>query len=285
MRKSFLAAALGGALVVATVAQAQQTTPADTTDANPLVATVNGSEIYLMDLVIARENLPAQYRNMPIEMVFTPLLQRAIQRRLLAREAEQGDLTDNAEVMRRIAFAREEILAQAYLGHLIEQNVTPDSVKARYDAELKDAPTRDEVRARHILVESLEEAEAILVEIRGGADFADIAKKRSTGPTGAKGGDLGFFSEGDMVPEFSTAAFSLAPGQVSDPVKTEFGWHVIKVEERREGVPASLEDRTPELRQTMQREVVESEIKRLEGAASIESFNPDGTRQEGAPKQ
>ena len=146
-------------------------------------------------------------------------------------------------------------------------------------APYREAGTVDTVRA------NLEGAKYTLAVNKaasdlGIADFADIAKKRSTGPTGAKGGDLGFFSEGDMVPEFSTAAFSLAPGQVSDPVKTEFGWHVIKVEERKAQEPPSFEEAEPQLREEMRQEIGVARIERLRKGVEVELFDLEGKPRE-----
>lgn len=292
MRLCILAAAFGGALSLhAASALAQQSVPAQSpapaqaNEQDPVVATVDGSSIHMFDLAIALEQLPPQYRNTPLQQIFGPLLQQMIQRRLVALAAEKDNIANDPQIQRRIAFARDEILAQAYMGRLVGAKVTPETVKARYEAELATAPRNEEVRARHILVGSLEEAEAVLVELRGGAEFAEVAKQRSTGPTGVKGGDLGFFAKGDMVPEFANAAFAMAPGEVSEPVKTQFGWHVIKLEERRASEPASLEERLPELRAEMERDVVEDVLEALEKTAKIEAFNPDGTPLETEPAE
>lgn len=279
MRKSVLAAVLGCAVTMAAgpILAQQSGTSATAEEMNPVVAKVNGSEIHLLDLRLAIEQLPPQYRNAPLQQIFTPLLQQMVQRRIVALAAEKTPVAEDPEVQRRLAFARDEILAQAYMGQRIEKAVTPATVKARYEKELATAPKKEEVRARHILVESMEEAEAIIGQIRGGADFEALAKEHSTGPSGAKGGDLGFFDKGAMVPEFAEAAFAMKVGEVSKPVKTQFGWHVIKLEERRMGEPASLEERTPELQQTMTREAVEDILQSLEKTATVETFNIDGS--------
>ena len=274
MRMSFLAAAIGGALsIAAATATAQQPVATADGESNPVVAKVDGSEIHLLDLVIAMEGLPAQVRNAPLQMIFTPLLRQTVQRRLVAMAAEREGLVDDEDVKRRLAQAREEVLTQAYLRSKIMEAVT-----ARYEAELKDAPPTYEVRARHILVATLEEAETIVRELRGGGDFETIAKERSIDQqSGQQGGDLGFFSAEQMVPEFSEAAFKMKAGELSKPVKSDFGWHLIRVEERREGPPASLQDRLPTLMAEMQEEVVGSLLNGLEQAATIEAFNPDGS--------
>lgn len=283
MRKSVLAAVLSGAVFVsAGVALAQQSAPTQPSDAqNPVVARVDGTEIRLQDLVIALQNLPPQYRSMPLPQIFSPLLQQMIQRRMLAMAAERSSVEDDPEVKRRLAYARDEVLAQAYMGKRIDEAVTAETVKARYESELASAPKKEEVRARHILVESLEEAEALAGQLSGGADFVALAKEHSTGPSGSQGGDLGFFAKEAMVPEFAEAAFALKAGEISKPVKTQFGWHIIKLEERRMGEPASLEERAPELRQVMTQEVVQNVLQSLEDAAEIEALNPDGSPAEG----
>lgn len=279
MRKSVLAVALGCAVTMTAgnVLAQQSGTSATSEENNPVVAKVNGSEIHLLDLRLAMEELPPQYRSVPLQQIFAPLLQQMIQRRIVAQAAEKTSVTEDPEVQRRLAFARDEVLAQAYMGQRIDAAVTPEAVKARYEEELATAPRKEEVRARHILVESMEEADAIIGQLRGGAEFEALAKEHSTGPSGAKGGDLGFFEKEAMVPEFSEAAFALKSGEVSKPVKTQFGWHVIKLEERRMGEPASLEERAPELQQAMTQEAVQEILEMLQKSAAVEAFGPDGT--------
>ncbi len=144
-------------------------------------------------------------------------------------------------------------------------------MQSRYQDHLKANPPATEQHARHILVASEEDARAVITELDGGADFVELAKERSTGPSGPRGGDLGYFTSDQMVPEFSAAAQTLEPGQYTkDPVQTQFGWHVIKLEDRRESAPPSFADMEPQLRQEMTRENVETVLSELREDADVE---------------
>jgi peptidyl-prolyl cis-trans isomerase C len=154
--------------------------------------------------------------------------------------------------------------------------MTDDSLRTRYEEYLAANPPVSEQRARHILVANEDEAREVIVKLDGGADFAELAKEISTGPSGERGGDLGYFTAEQMVPEFSTAASALEPGQYSkDPVQTQFGWHVIMLEDRRDVAPASFEEMEPQLRQDFTRENVEIVLKELRDKATVE-ITPDG---------
>ena len=159
-------------------------------------------------------------------------------------------------------------------------SVTDEAVHARYDQELAGKPGEEEVHARHILVDSEAEAKKIIAQLKGGGDFAALAKQYSKDPSGAQqGGDLGFFKKDEMVPEFATAAFALQPGQVSpEPVHSQFGWHVILLVERRHAEPPSFDQARDELRQKMIQEGVQKAVAKARAAASVEKFNLDGSQ-------
>jgi peptidyl-prolyl cis-trans isomerase C len=177
-------------------------------------------------------------------------------------------------VRRRVRRAEEQELQQALLTREVGDKVNDTAIRARYDQEAAKRQGEPEVHARHILVPTEQAAREAMAELAKGADFAEVAKRRSTGPGADQGGDLGFFKKGDMVPEFAEAAFALQPGQVSPaPVKSPFGWHVIKVEERRAAAPPSYEDAKPQLQRQMLEEGVEQMVQRVRSAAKIERLD------------
>jgi peptidyl-prolyl cis-trans isomerase C len=247
--------------------------PAD----DPVVARVNDSEIRRSDVLITIESLPAQYRQLPLEALFGTVLTQMIDRRLIAQAAEKSKLGDDAEVKRRLAGLRERVLQEIYLSNELEKALTDDKVRSRHEQLLKSQPAKEEVRARHILLASEADAKAVIDELTKGGDFAELAKSRSSGPSAATGGDLGYFAKDQMVPEFAEAAFAMKKGETSKaPVKTQFGWHVIKIEDRRQAAPPSFEERKDELRREMAQEMIVAIIDDLRKGAKIEQFSLDG---------
>lgn len=279
IRIAVLALACAGA--GSTLAQ----TPAPAAE-DPVVARVNGAEVRRSDVMLAIENLPAQYRQLPPEMLFGGVVSQIIDRKLVAQAAEKGKLGDDPVVKQRVASIRERVLQEAYLSREIEKEMTDNNLRARYEKQVKNAPGREEVHARHVLVQNEADAKAVIEDLRKGGDFAEVAKKRSTGPSAANGGDLGYFSREQMVPEFAEAAFAMKKGEVSTaPVKTQFGWHVIKVEDRRTAPPPSFEDSVNDLRQEMAQELIQARMEALRKDAKIERFGPDGKPAPAEPKQ
>jgi peptidyl-prolyl cis-trans isomerase C len=269
------AGALALAVLAAAAASAQSVSkpPAD----DPVVARVNDSEIRRSDVLITIESLPAQYRQLPLEALFGTVLTQMIDRRLIAQAAEKSKLGDDAEVKRRLAGLRERVLQEIYLSNELEKALTDDKVRSRHEQLLKSQPAKEEVRARHILLASEADAKAVIDELTKGGDFAELAKSRSSGPSAATGGDLGYFAKDQMVPEFAEAAFAMKKGETSKaPVKTQFGWHVIKIEDRRQAAPPSFEERKDELRREMAQEMIVAIIDDLRKGAKIEQFSLDG---------
>jgi peptidyl-prolyl cis-trans isomerase C len=273
MRRAALALAF---LLPAGLALAQAPTPA----ADPVLARVQGMEIRQSDLEAEMRRLPAELRGMPPQMLAPLLLDQMITQKALVAAARAQGLDRDAEVRARIQRAEEETLQQAVLLREVEPLLTEAALRARFQRQLAARPAEEEVHARHILVPSEQEARAALAEVRRpGADFAEVARRRSTGPGSREGGDLGFFKRGDMIPEFEQVAFGLQPGQIAEnPVRTQFGWHVIKVEARRAAPPPSFEESQEALRQAAFEEGVNAAVERIRGAATVERL--DG----GAPR-
>lgn len=274
-------------LLVASVATAQTTKPAPTaakpapgsagTD-DPVVARVNGAELHRSDVVAAQKSLPPQVQQMPLEQIYTPLVDQLVTAMLITEAGRKEKLADDPEVKKRMARAEDRAIQEVYINHVVEQAATDAALHKQYEQFVKEHPPKEEVRARHILLASEADAKAVIAELDKGADFATLAKERSTDPAKDNGGDLGYFAQGEMVPEFTEAAFKLKKGEYTkEPVQSKFGWHVIKVEDRRMGAPPSFEESKEQLTDDVARQVIASKIKELRGAAKIETFAADGS--------
>jgi peptidyl-prolyl cis-trans isomerase C len=262
------------ALTISAAALGQETPPAD----DPVVATVDGTPVHRAEVEAAARGLPDQMRQMPLEMLYGILLDRVIDFRLLANEAERQRIGDDPAVEDALAQARAAVLREFLVQQTIEEGLTEEKLRAFYEEKkAEEGFAHEEVHARHILVQTEDEAQAVIEELEGGADFAEVAQERSVGPSAPSGGDLGFISRDQVVPEFADAAFALDAGETSqEPVQTQFGWHVISVLERRDVEP-SYEETAPQLRQELAREIVTALVEDLRSGAEIERFNMDGS--------
>lgn len=242
---------------------------------DPIVARVNGDEIHRSDVMRLAKSLPPQYQAQ-LGQIFPMLVQRAIDYKLFAAAGEAAGLADDAEVKDRLAKARMGVIREVYFERQIQARVTEDGIRKRYEEFLATTPPTQEHHARHILLETEAAAREIIAKLDAGADFVELAKEHSTGPSAPKGGDLGYFAAGQMVPEFAEAAAALEPGSYTkDPTKTQFGWHVIKLEDRRETAPPSFAEKEEQLRQEMTRAAAETMIKELRREATIELVASD----------
>ena len=249
--------------------------------ADPVIARVGGSTITMSDLDDAARNLPEQAQAIPKQTLYPMLLDRLISSEALAEEARKQGLDKQPEVKRALEHTVNQTLANALLSRDVGPSITEQAIQAAYDATYKGKPGPEEVHARHILVDSEDQAKKIIVQLKAGADFAKLAAQYSTEP-GAKdrGGDLGFFKQTDMVPEFADAAFKLKPGEFTQtPVKTQFGWHVIKVEERRASPAPTLEKVHDELRDQLMQAGVKKSVAAAMQDVKVEQFNLDGSPQ------
>jgi peptidyl-prolyl cis-trans isomerase C len=257
----------------APAAPAPQAAPSD-----PVLARVNGAEIHMSDVAQAARAVP-NAQSMQPQQLYPMVLDRLISMRAVADVARKDGLEKSPDVQRQIELSTDEVLSNVYLSHAIGPTITPQAIEAIYKQEYAGKPGAQEVHARHILVPTEAEAKKIIAELKGGGDFAKLAAKYSKEPGAAeRGGDLGFFSRTDMVPEFAAAAFAMKPGQVSDtPVHTQFGWHVIKVEQIRTAPPPSLQDVQSDIRQKLVQEGVQKAVTTAVAQVKIERFNPDGS--------
>jgi peptidyl-prolyl cis-trans isomerase C len=252
---------------------------------NPVVARVNGHEIRWAEVVSSSNDLPERYRDQ-IETVFPALLDRLVDLRLLAEAARAEGLSEDPKVQKRIAAYEERVLSGALLERYLAENVTTAVLRARYDAMVAARRADQEIRARHILVESEEEAEAIIAELQAGAVFVSLATERSQGPSAARGGDLGYFHPSRMAPAFGEAALALEPGEfTAAPVETEFGWHVILLVDRRaDNIPSFL-DMQDSLKSAATKEAVDRLVSRLRQQAYLEMFPDDAQAAGAAPAE
>jgi peptidyl-prolyl cis-trans isomerase C len=247
---------------------------------DPVVATVNGQPIHLSELEIAQQALPPQYRTMPLASVFPALLDRIADSKLVVADAKKNKIESDATFKRRMAFVEDQVIQDYWLQREIAKRITADKLQQRYQEKLKSMPPEEEVHARHILVATEAEAKELLAELKKGTPIEKLAKEKSTDKaSGAEGGDLGWFKRTDMVKEFSDAAFALKKGELSEaPVKTQFGYHVIKVEDRRQAPPPTFQEMAEQLREDLARETVTAFIDQLRSNAKIEKFNIDGSK-------
>lgn len=239
---------------------------------NPVVAVVEGDEIYWQDITQAAKKLPEQYQGQ-LETMFPILLDRAIDLKLLAHAGADADMDEKEDVKRKLAIAEEKIIRDAYLEEQLGEMITESMLKDRYFSLLRENIVNAEIRARHILVETRNEALALVIALDNGAEFHLLAKKFSKGPSADKGGDLGWFKQKDMDPNFASAAFSLAPGTYTKaPVATEFGWHVIKLEDKRDVKQPTFESMRSEIKDQISRELVARMVRDLRQDADISVF-------------
>jgi peptidyl-prolyl cis-trans isomerase C len=293
-----LGALLAFALLAATLASAaaQETQPAPAPSqsapsaASPppetVVAIINGTKITRADVIASARSLPSQYQQQ-IDAIFPALIDRLVDLTLLSDVGRAQNLQDDAEVKSRVAQFTDQVIQEMVIRRHIETMMTEEAIKARYEKFVAEQPAQTEVHAQHILVASEAEAKNVITQLAGGADFSTLAKEKSTDPSAKQnGGDLGYFAAGDMVPEFERAAFALEKGQSSqEPVQSQFGWHVIKVVDRREKTPPTLDEARGQIQELLSSELVTSYVTALRADAKIEVFNPDGTPKEPGPEQ
>jgi peptidyl-prolyl cis-trans isomerase C len=268
-RLRFAGAAVTGCLALLLLAGA----PVRAQDANPVLAKVNGAEIRQSDVKLAEEELGPSLAQMEPATRSENVLSFLIDMKIVAKAAEDKKIADREDFKTRLAFARNRLLMDNLLSVEGKAATTDDAMKKVYDDASKQITGEQEVHARHILVETEDEAKAVAEELKKGADFADLAKKKSKDPGASDGGDLGFFTKDQMVPEFSTVAFALEPGKISDPVKSQFGWHIIKVEEKRNRQAPSFEQVKAQIETYVTRKAQSDYVTKLRETAKVERMD------------
>lgn len=276
--------AVAAAMLLCLPVMAQTAAPAPSpvaaaAPADPVLARVNGEEIHASELAEAAQGLPEELRGMPPQMLYPMLLDQLVDRRAIVIAARKQGLEKDPTVQKQIARATETALQNVMLTREIAPTLTDESIKARYDRDVANKPGEEEIHASHILVADEDKAKAIIAQIKAGKDFGELARENSTDPSAkGNGGDLGFFKKADMLPEFAEAAFALKPGEVTmTPIKTRFGWHVIKLQERRAAPPPTLDQVRDEIRQSLIQEGVTKVLAEAKVGLTIQKFNQDGT--------
>ncbi|HWM49644.1 MAG TPA: peptidylprolyl isomerase [Xanthobacteraceae bacterium] len=279
VRLSLFAMGLLAAAAVPALAQAP----------DPVLAKVNGAEIRQSDLAVADEEIGGS-----LPQGLTPdakreyLITYLIDMVLVAQDAEVQGMSATDDFKRRFAMMRNKVLMELLLRDQARKSVTDEAMHKVYDEAVKQMASEEEVRARHILVEKEDEAKKIAADAKKGADFAELAKKNSKEPGAEQsGGDLGYFTKEQMVPEFAEAAFKLDKGKISDPVKTQFGWHVIKVEDKRKKPAPTYDQVKSQLESFVARKAQTELVTKLRTAAKIERMTPPPAAQPapGTPAQ
>lgn len=249
-----------------------------------VVATVGGEPITEADISFAAEDLAQELQQMPAEQRKAFLVTVLIDMKVMARAAREQKMDETDLFKQRLQYLEDRALRRAYFGEKIATGVTPEALQAAYDTFKASFQGQEEVHARHILVATEDEAKAIKAELDGGKDFAQLATEKSTDPSAKQnGGDLGFFAKGMMVKPFEDAAFTMEVGAISNPVQSDFGWHVIKLEEKRTSQPPSMEQIAPQLQQQVMFKNFEDQVAALKAGVAIEI--PDAALAEGVKQQ
>jgi peptidyl-prolyl cis-trans isomerase C len=239
----------------------------DTADADSVIATVNGTEITLGQMIMARTTLPQQYLSLPDEVLFNGILDQLIQQSVLAQTVGE-DAPRSVQIA--LENERRALLAAAVVDDILKDAVTDEALQKAYDEAFANAEPTREWNASHILVETEEEAAALITRLNAGEEFAALAQEASSDSSAASGGQLGWFESGMMVPDFEAAVVALEVGAVSAPVQTQFGWHVVKLNETRLREIPTLEQVADELRPQVERAAVQARLDELTAAATVE---------------
>jgi peptidyl-prolyl cis-trans isomerase C len=242
-------------------------------DNDAVVARVNGVDIHASDIAFAEEEIGSNTPTIPPEQKRDYLINYLVDVIVLSQAAQKQKLDERPEVKHRLAFDQNRLLMEALLQDAGKASLSDEAEHKVYDEAVKAVKNEEEVHARHILVTTEDEAKAILAQLKGGADFATLAKEKSKDPGAAEGGDLGYFTKEQMVPEFAEVAFKLGKGQLSDPVKTQFGWHIIKVEDRRIKPTPTFEQVKPQIENYIAHRAQAELVENLRKSATVERLD------------
>jgi peptidyl-prolyl cis-trans isomerase C len=273
-RLSFLSLlALGTALAAPALAAQPPAAPQD-----PVIASVNNIKIHLSDVQAAAQNIPQQMQELPPDQLFPILVNQEIDRRALLIAAKKQGLEHQPAIAAAMEHSADVTLENAFVQTHIQPAITDAAIQAEYNKDYANKPGPEQVQARHILVKTQAEAQAIIDQLNKGADFATLAQKDSLDPGAKNGGELGWFTQDQMVKPFADAAFALQPGQYTKtPVQTQFGWHVILCEGKKASPPQALADVQGKIRQTLAEAAIKATVADARSKVAIKVYNPDGT--------
>lgn len=244
---------------------------------NPVLAKIDGKEVRRQDVVKLVNSMPPQMQQVPIEQLFPMALEQTISNSIIDQKAKASGLSNDPDVKKQLAQAKEQLIRGKFLENTVKARLTEERVKKSYDGYVSGFPKLDEVKAAHILVDEEKLAKDLVKKLNKGEDFAALAKEHSKDGSSENGGDLGYFAENEVVPEFASAAFSTDVGAYTkEPVKSQFGYHIIKVEEKRKRPAAPFEQVKPYLEQELQRTIVDEVLNEWKSTASIERFDING---------
>lgn len=240
-----------------------------------VVAKVNGEEITEAEIKFAEAEIGSELAGVPEGSRRRVLVEYLVEAHLLADAAKEAGLTEKEGFKQRMDYYRLRALRDTYFENQVRDAVSEEEAKALYEERVKNLPSQEEVRASHILVKTEEEAKKVAKELNEGGDFAKLAEKYSQDRGGAGGGDLGYFARGQMVKPFEEAAFSLEAGKISEPVKTQFGWHILKVQDKRDRQPPSFEDVKEQITARLIQSKLRNQVQGLRKDAKIEFVDPE----------
>lgn len=283
MKKPIAAALLIAGMALTAGSVYAQDTAAEESAEGDVVAVVNGKNIDQSDLIAFIQQLPPQVQQQ-VQLLMPQILDQLVNNALTTEAGRDAGLASDEEVQQRVAKIEDLIIGQTYLQRQLDERVTDAKLDEAYQEYLVENPPQRQLKARHILVETEEEAKEVIAALDGGADFAELAKERSTGPSGASGGELPPFKEGEMVPAFSDAAFAMEVGTHStEPVKTQFGFHVIKLEDSTMSEPPAKSELESQLRDQISQKAVEDIYAELREDAEIDILLGKPKAEEEAP--
>lgn len=264
-------------LALAAPATFAQTPASANANSNPLIATVNNTQIHLNDLRSAAASLPPQMQQLPPDQLMPMLLNQVVDRQALLIAAKKIKLEKDPDVAARMQDAANVQLENAYVQKQVANQVTDTAVQAAYDRDYANKPGVEQVDARQILVPTQAQAEDIIKQLNKGADFATLAQKYSIDPGAKNGGELGWFSQDEMIPVFANAAFALKPHEYTKtPVHSQFGWHVILCEGRRTAPVPPLADVQDQIREKLANQAVQNLLDQVRSQVKITIYGADG---------
>jgi len=250
----------------------------DVKKGNPVVATVDGKDITRVDVFRYIKMMPANIQQLPPQAIWPLAMEQVINTRVVQNKAENAALDNDPEVAEQLGMAKQQIVRSIYVQRAVDKEISESDLKKKYNDTIGKSPAIEELHAAHILVDSEAKAKDLIAKLKDGGDFAKLAAENSGDPGNkTKGGDLGWFAKQDMVPEFSDAAFKIGVGKISEtPVKTQFGYHVVKVLEKRERPKPSFDEVKPMIQVELRREKLENMLEGWKSSAKVEKFDING---------